>query len=190
MQWPPITIGSSPMFKALLKNRPLTRDAHALYGAVVAKSRSPEFYQKIGVPDSFDGRFEMMILHLYLVHAWLQGDDKSGKKISQSVFDLFLSDMDRSLREAAVGDVTVPKRLAKMTKVYYGRSKAYDAANLARDRRNAWIDVFNRNLGGDHCADCAALADYSLTTQSRLQDQAREGAALDSIFDVDPTKQA
>ena len=76
------------MFKALLNKKPLSHDAHSFYGAVVAAARSPEFYTKFGVPDSFDGRFEMMILHLSLLHSWLQNKGSRGKRLSLSLIHI------------------------------------------------------------------------------------------------------
>ena len=107
------------MFQALFGQKHDLKLAHALYGAVVARARNPRFFERYDIPDTFDGRFEMLVVHLFLLHHRLKDEDPRSRKISQFVFDNFIDDMDASLREAGVGDQTVPKRIAKMTQVFY-----------------------------------------------------------------------
>ncbi|MEM9734525.1 MAG: ubiquinol-cytochrome C chaperone family protein [Pseudomonadota bacterium] len=127
--------------------------AHALYGAVVAHARDPEFFAKHNVPDTFDGRFEMLVIHLFLIHERLKDEPKQARSISQNVFDLFIDDMDAALREAGVGDQTVPKRIAKMTQVFYGRTGAFGEALVSDDVQAALADAIERNLFADMEAD-------------------------------------
>jgi cytochrome b pre-mRNA-processing protein 3 len=150
------------MFKALFGRNTNYELAHALYGAVVARARDVQFYSRYGVPDSFDGRFEMLVMHLFLLHERLKDEDKASRQVSQLVFDAFLDDMDAALREAAVGDQTVPKRIAKMTQVFYGRAGAYEEALKAQDIKNALESVISRNLfpDGDSNGREKALACY------------------------------
>lgn len=96
-------------------------DTHyALYGAIVAQSRQPLFYADWGVPDTITGRFDMVSLHMALVLMRLQKEGAASRDFAQGLFDLFFLDMDRSLREMGVGDVSVPKRIAKMGSLFYG----------------------------------------------------------------------
>jgi cytochrome b pre-mRNA-processing protein 3 len=99
----------------------------AIYGMIVAQAREPVFYQAIAVPDTVEGRFDMVLLHLWLVLRRLRRlPDDAG--LAQGLFDHFCSDMDANLREMGVGDLTVPKRMQKFGEAFYGRSAAYDAA--------------------------------------------------------------
>ena len=101
----------------------------AIYGMIVAQAREPLFYQALGVPDTVDGRFDMVLLHLWMVLRRLkQGDDEA---LPQALFDHFCSDMDANLREMGVGDLTVPKRMQAFGEAFYGRSAAYDMALAA-----------------------------------------------------------
>lgn len=98
------------------------------------------------VPDTFDGRFEMLVMHLFLLHNRLKNEAEEHRKISQLVFDAFIDDMDAALREAGVGDQTVPKRINKMTRVFYGRTGAYEEALAANDVAGALEPIVERNL--------------------------------------------
>jgi cytochrome b pre-mRNA-processing protein 3 len=111
-------------------NRPNTARGptiEAIYGMIVAQARLPAFYQRFQVPDTVNGRFDMVLLHLWLVLRRLRAT-AAGGKLSQALFDRFCSDMDANLREMGVGDLTVPKRMVKFAEAFYGRTNAYDAA--------------------------------------------------------------
>ena len=129
--------------------------AHALYITAVAQARSPVFYRDHGVPDSVDGRFDLIVMHVYLVLGVfnrLALQDDGGKaaaraaEIAQSLFDTMFGDMDRSLREMGVSDIAVGKRVKHMAKSFYGRVAAYDAG-LAGDN-DVLCDALERNLFG------------------------------------------
>ncbi len=134
------------MFKALFGRNVNTELAHALYGVVVARSRDRQFYIRYQVPDTFDGRFEILVMHLFLLHNRLKNEDHRSRQISQLVFDAFIDDMDSALREAGVGDQSVPKKIAKMTQVFYGRTGAYELALDSDHIPDALSIVIRRNL--------------------------------------------
>jgi cytochrome b pre-mRNA-processing protein 3 len=111
-------------------NRPRTRPGstiEAIYGMIVAQARLPAFYEQYHVPDTVNGRFDMVLLHLWLVLRRLRASAE-GAVVSQALFDHFCSDMDDNLREMGVGDLAVPKRMVKFAEAFYGRTAAYDAA--------------------------------------------------------------
>jgi cytochrome b pre-mRNA-processing protein 3 len=99
----------------------------AIYGMIVAQAREPLFYAGLGVPDTVNGRFDMVLLHLWMVLRRLR-PVPGGAAHCQALFDHFCADMDGNLREMGVGDLTVPKRMQKFGEAFYGRSAAYDAA--------------------------------------------------------------
>lgn len=116
------------VFGNFFKRDPVQQSAEQLYAAIVAQSRLPAFYENAEVPDTVDGRFEMVCLHAFLVMRQLKGEDKRLQKLSQAVFDLMFADMDQSLREIGVGDLGIGKRVKQMAKVFYGRVVAYETA--------------------------------------------------------------
>jgi cytochrome b pre-mRNA-processing protein 3 len=96
-----------------------------LYEQIVAQARRPWLYGTIGVPDTVDGRFDMIVLHAYLIFDRLGQADERAKALSQAVFDEMFKDMDRSLREMGASDLAVGPKVRRMAEVFYGRSQAY-----------------------------------------------------------------
>ena len=131
----------------------------AIYGMIVAQAREPLFYQAMGVPDTVDGRFDMVLLHLWMVLRRLRGVE-GGEGLAQALFDHFCGDMDDNLRELGVGDLTVPKRMQKFGEAFYGRAAAYDSALDAGDEPLA--QALRRNvLDGADIGQARHLAAYA-----------------------------
>jgi cytochrome b pre-mRNA-processing protein 3 len=104
-----------------------------LYGTIVAQARMPSFYRDYAVPDTLNGRFDLILLHLALLLDRL-AQDPALRHLGQAVFDRFCQDMDHNLREMGVGDLAVPKEMRRIGEAFYGRAQAYRAA-LAAARR-------------------------------------------------------
>jgi cytochrome b pre-mRNA-processing protein 3 len=143
--------------------------ATALYGVIVAQARVPDFYSVLGVPDTVDGRFEMVALHLFLLLERLERGDERQRETGQQVFDAFCVDMDRSLRELGVGDLSVPKRLKRMVSGYYGRAAAYRPEIQAGDKVGL-AQALARNVfaGQDAAGESIRLAAYVLAVADQL----------------------
>ena len=137
------------------------RQARQLYAMVVAQARQAAFYEAGGVPDTMEGRFDMIVLHLCLVLRQLRGEDGALMRAGQALFNAFCADMDGNLREMGVGDLAVPKRMKKFGEAFYGRAAAYDEALAATDDMTL-CDVLARNVfGGVDVTDRAgAFAHY------------------------------
>jgi cytochrome b pre-mRNA-processing protein 3 len=156
----------------------------AIYGMIVAQARLPAFYQRFGVPDTVNGRFDMVLLHLWLVLRRLR-EAEGGAQLSQALFDHFCSDMDDNLREMGVSDLTVPKRMVKFAEAFYGRTGAYDTALKAAGDELAQALARNVLLSAD-AAPAKPLAAYvraSLGTLAAIDD--RRALAGDLAF-ADP----
>jgi cytochrome b pre-mRNA-processing protein 3 len=129
-----------------------------IYGMIVAQAREPLFYQSYGVPDTVNGRFEMIVLHLWMVLREIR-KIPDGSGFSQSLFDYFCSDLDANLRELGVGDLTVPKRMQAFGEAFYGRAAAYDESLAAGPEPLA--KALTRNvLNGFGLENGRQLADY------------------------------
>jgi cytochrome b pre-mRNA-processing protein 3 len=148
---------------------PEARIAATLYGAIVAQAREPALYARLGVPDTVSGRFEMLVLHVFLVIRRLRDGGATGAALGQAIFDAFCTDMDRSLREFGVGDLGVPKRMRQMGEAFYGRTRAYGEAVDAGDAI-ALAASMGRNILKDRGNPQAAmpLARYALAAASDL----------------------
>lgn len=94
---------------------------------IVTQAREPIFYRDLGVPDTVNGRFDLLLLHLWLLLRRLR-TVQGAAELSQALFDRFCEDMDDNLREMGVGDQTVPKRMRAFGEAFYGRVQAYDQA--------------------------------------------------------------
>ena len=114
-------------FNRKRKNREIV---DTLYRQLTALARQSAFYADMNVPDTVMGRFEMMTVVMVL---FLRRTHKRGPvltDLAQAVVDSFFEDMDHSIRELGVGDVSVPKRMKKLARMFYGRAKSYgDALN-------------------------------------------------------------
>ena len=103
----------------------------AIYGMIVTQARERLFYRELGVPETVNGRFDMLVLHLWMVLRRLKSIKGGGAGVSQALFDHFCDDMDANLREMGVGDLAVPKRMQAFGEAFYGRAAAYDLALAA-----------------------------------------------------------
>ncbi|MBM22491.1 MAG: ubiquinol-cytochrome C chaperone [Stappia sp.] len=155
-----------------LFRRSLPKQVAAAYTQIVAQARQPHFYSDLGVPDTLDGRFEMVSLHTILVLDRLRGEKGRNAAFAQDLFDFFFADMDSSLREMGVGDTSVPKKIKKMAEAFYGRAAALAAA-LAEDGRQPLVDMLSRNVYPDEPDPLAvaALAAYVRSVAETLAAQ-------------------
>ena len=124
---------------------PVQVAARRLYSQAVDRARQPEFYLRRGVPDTPDGRFDMVVLHVVLVMRRLKRNHDQAAETAQALFDLMFADMDQNLREMGVGDVGVGPRVKAMAKGFFGRLAAYDLALTAEDD-SALCAALRRNL--------------------------------------------
>jgi len=154
------------------------------YEAIVAAARHPTFYADWGVPDTLDGRFDMIALHTFLVLDRLKGEEPAFR---QALVDEFFADMDRSLREMGVGDLSVGKKVRKMAEAFYGRLAAYDQA-LAGEAA-ALEGALARNIFPDQPESPGArlLAAHVMAERANLAGQNTGGIAAGRVSFKEPT---
>jgi cytochrome b pre-mRNA-processing protein 3 len=109
------------------KTNPQDPHARILYERIVSQARQPGFYRDCGVPDTVDGRFELIALHTFLVLHRLKAEPGDTEELGQALFDVMFQDMDQSLRELGAGDLGVGPRVKRMAQGLYGRIAAYEA---------------------------------------------------------------
>jgi cytochrome b pre-mRNA-processing protein 3 len=90
------------------RNQP---QADELYGAIVARARLPVFYQGFGIPDTLEGRFVVLSVHLFAVLHRLNSGGADARELAQELADRFTADMETVLRELGVGDLSIPKKV-------------------------------------------------------------------------------
>ena len=143
----------------------------AIYGMIVTQAREPIFYRDLGVPDTVNGRFDLLLLHLWLLLRRLRTVAQGGTELSQALFDRFCEDMDDNLREMGVGDQTVPKRMRAFGEAFYGRVQAYDQAyDQATDTDSeALAQAICKNiLNGAGIDQARRLAAYAQAAEAAL----------------------
>lgn len=112
--------------RSLFRRSPRPVAVHDVYAVVVQQARDTRFFEKMEVPDTVDGRFEMVALHAFLVLRRLKGGSREISDFGQALFDVMFEDMDVSLREMGAGDMGVGKRVKAMVQAFYGRVAAYE----------------------------------------------------------------
>ncbi len=161
---------------------PQRKQAENLLEAITAEARRPVFYAELGVPDTLDGRFDMMALVAMLVFREMQ--KKGAGDLAQRTTDHMFMAFDDAIRSLGVGDNGIPRRVKAMGKAYLGRAIAYDQA-LSSGDAGALRDAIARNIyRGDPPADTALervtawvrASAAALDTRSRAQLQAGQFA--------------
>mgnify|MGYP003378942691 CR=1 FL=1 len=124
----------------------------------MAAARQPALFGPGGVPDTLEGRFDLVSLHVALLIGRLHRDvDPAGPALAQAVFDAMFADMDINLREMGVSDMVVGKRVKRMWEAFHGRATAYEAALDSGDDATL-AEALVRNVWRGEAPDGAALA--------------------------------
>src|ERR1041385_2523533 len=119
----------------LFRRNPLRDAAELAYRRVGAQARRAGFVSKIGVPDTVDGRFELIVLHAFLYLHRLKREQPEAAALGQHFFDTMFTDFDRSLREMGTGDLSVGREIKRMAQAFYGRVDAYERGLSEGDGR-------------------------------------------------------
>jgi cytochrome b pre-mRNA-processing protein 3 len=136
------------MLNWLSKRNRRDRNAHDFYGSIVAAARAPELYADYGVPDTIEGRFEMLVFHMYVSLDRLGQGSTEPKLLAQRLVDAFFADMDVTARQAGVGDMAVPRKMRKLATAYADRIQGYRTAFAGLDNTHV-AQIFQANLFGD-----------------------------------------
>jgi cytochrome b pre-mRNA-processing protein 3 len=160
--------------------------ADIAYRRVVEQARQTVFFADYGVPDTLDGRFELICLHAFLYLHRLKADRPQASPFCQSFFDRMFADFDRSLREIGVGDLSVGKHVKRMARAFYGRILSYEAG-LAGDDAALAVALARNVFGTVSAPECAAdeMAAYVRRAVRTLRSQsATDLLAGDISFEV------
>ena len=175
------------MFEFLRKTNPHESSAQALYALAVKQARVPLFYEQFGVADTPDGRFDMIMMHVYLILRHLKSGDAQCQAIAQIVFDTMFADMDQNLREMGAGDIGVAIRIKDMAKAFYGRIAAYDEgldSTESKSLEGALLrNAFRKTTPEDE--QVKAMASYIKTQSEALAMQAYD-ELMQGILTFDP----
>ena len=146
------------------------RTLDPLYRGIVAMARDPAWYRDGQVPDTVDGRFDLIAAITALVLLRLEAAGEAGREPSALVAELFVEDMDASLRQIGVGDYVVGKHIGRLMGALGGR---LGAIREARADGHGFTSYVRRNIFRDSPPTEEAVA----WVATRLE---RIGDAIDS----------
>ena len=151
--------------------------AERVYRDLVKQARTPVFYRNLGVPDTPEGRFEMVGLHVALVVRRLRFAGAPGSALAQELFDLMFADMDESLRHLGIGELSIGKQIKRLAGHFYARLRALDHA-LATVPAAPLAPMLRTNVYHGGIAPGArqldALAGYVVAAERGLRGQRSE----------------
>lgn len=156
------------VFKKIFSPEPQLAAAHELYVALVTQARKPFFYEECGVADTLDGRFDVIVLHIFMLTQRLRNENP---ELLRAVWEVFFSDMDRSLREMGASDTGIGKRIKKMAQAFYGRIDSYEKtiADEAAFKESLTRNLYRGATVGDE--QISALAVYVEKTMEQMKTQ-------------------
>jgi cytochrome b pre-mRNA-processing protein 3 len=158
----------------------------AIYGMIVTQAREPLFYRDLAVPDTVNGRFDLLLLHLWLFLRRLRSVE-DGAALSQALFDHFCNDMDDNLREMGIGDLTVPRRMQAFGEAFYGRTAAYDFA-LTEGREALALALCKNIMNGENIEKARLLAAYAEAVMATLDSAGEAELTSGSVRFPSPEK--
>ncbi|MBX2833808.1 MAG: ubiquinol-cytochrome C chaperone family protein [Micavibrio sp.] len=160
------------MFGLLKAKNPYSVSAKKVYGRLLTHIRHEEFYSKYSVPDTLDGRFDLLLLHCYAVIEFMLAHDVNGRaeKFNQALFDAVFADMDQSLREIGIGDMGIPKHMRRMMKAFNGRMHAYRTAEEGESFEGALRQNLFGTVDAPEDNDIRGVAQYSLSLHAFIEE--------------------
>ena len=117
-----------------------------LYQRVVSLGRDPAWYRDGEVPDTLEGRFDVVATVLALILLRLEREGDRARRDSVLLTEIFIDDMDSSLRELGAGDMVVGKKVGKLVGALGGR---LGALREAADDPVAFAAAVRRNVFRD-----------------------------------------
>lgn len=157
------------MFANLFSARAERKNAHAIYYNLVSQARRPVFYTDMGVADTVEGRFDLILLHLFMVEKRLEAEGPGYIRLRRYIQETMISDMDRSFREFGVGDMSVGKEMKKVGAAWLGRRSAYDQATREGAGHADLLKTIEKNIyRGAEASGAAELVNYTNKTIADL----------------------
>jgi cytochrome b pre-mRNA-processing protein 3 len=153
------------MLKMLGKSKSRTARVQNLHQALVNRAREPVFFTQFNVADTLDGRFDLLVLHAFLLLERLR--DAGQGDLAQGLIDTIFLGFDEGLRDLGTGDMGMGRRIKAIADAFYGRMQAYGASKDV----SAMSEALRRNLyrGAEgREAQSRALAQYVFTARDHL----------------------
>lgn len=150
------------MFRWFAERSARREAAEKIYDAIVAQSRNPVFYVRCGVPDTLSGRFDMLVIHMFIVMHNLRMGDNEGKLLGKEIIEAFVREMDSMVRDLGIANIYVAQEVRKIADLFYKQLIIYTTAVENRNKRSLSEAIWKSFQSGDDTANVAAdvIADY------------------------------
>ena len=139
----------TPMFRWFAGRAARKEAAEKIYDAIVAQSRNAAFYLRCGVPDTLSGRFDMLVIHMFVVLQILKLGGREGQLLAQEIVEAFIREMDTMVRDLGVSDRNVPKEVRKIAQLFYGQLLAYSTALQRNEPKGLANEVWKSFQSGE-----------------------------------------
>jgi cytochrome b pre-mRNA-processing protein 3 len=163
----------TPMFRWFAGRAARKEAAEKIYDAIVAQSRNAAFYLRCGVPDTLSGRFDMLVIHMFVVLQILKLGGREGQLLAQEIVEAFIREMDTMVRDLGVSDRNVPKEVRKIAQLFYGQLLAYSTALQRNDTKGLANEVwksFQSGEGSNAQISADAIAAYMRGAIKNIQE--------------------
>ncbi|MGD0192502.1 MAG: ubiquinol-cytochrome C chaperone family protein [Rhizomicrobium sp.] len=164
------------MLKALRNQAERQAIVDRLYDSISDRARNPVFFADLGVADTIDGRFDVLVLHVWLVMDELQ--TRRDTEMSQRLVDTLFVHFDEAMRELGAGDVGMSRRMKKMASAFFGRLEAYRSARDGEPLARAIVRNIYRGEG-DGIEAARRIATYCSAARGDLARSALETGVVD-----------
>lgn len=168
----------APVLKNVFRKDRIRSQAETLYASLAAQARAPEFYETAGAPDTPEGRFDMLALHIFLAIERLRLEKPATDRLVRLLQEAFFEHLDTALREMGVGDLSVGRKIRSLAEAFYGRVSAYDRA-IASDGGGLEAALARNVLGSDDPGAARLLANYVRAARASLK-----GAAIETLAEA------
>jgi cytochrome b pre-mRNA-processing protein 3 len=177
------------MVTRFLSPNPDLMAARLLYGAISERARAPVFYTALGVPDSIDGRFDLLVLHVFLVMEALKRAG-CGSGLGTQLATVTFEGFEDALRELGVGDIGLSRRIKAMANAFYGRLDVYASAmGSAPDLAAALLRNLYRGDEGKR-PEARRMADYAMAAWRYLEEHTSRATLMQGALDFGPLPEA
>lgn len=144
------------MFRWFAEHAARKDAAEKIYDAIVAQSRNPAFYLRFGVPDTLSGRFDMLVIHMFMVLQNLRLGGKEGELLGREIVEAFIREMDSMVRDLGVEEAQVPREVRRIASLFYGQILIYAAAAEKNDPAALTEAIWKSFRSGNPHAQVAA----------------------------------
>jgi cytochrome b pre-mRNA-processing protein 3 len=164
----------APMFRWFSGRAARREAAETIYDSIVAQSRDPAFYMRCGVPDTLSGRFDMLVIHMFVVLQILKLGGREGQLLAQEIVEAFVREMDTMVRDLGVQERNIPREVRKIAQLFYGQLLAYSTTLARNDLKGlageVWRSFQSSEAGRDAPIAADAIAYYMRQSIRNIQE--------------------